>query len=158
VLKKELRNFNCKDCVIIWGGSNDINKNESLKGLKYIASFAAQNQHTIIIIMPTVHRHDLLKSACINTERQTFNRKLRKMIKPLLHVKLLDITLDRDDFIRHGMHLNRSGGDKVAKIIGQHTIDLLTRQEDNILTLPWIEANKDPDIRKETCHTVGDLS
>jgi hypothetical protein len=108
--------------------------------------------------MPALHRRDLLKSSCINTETQTFNRKLGKMMKPLPHVKLLDITLDRDDFTGHGMHLNRSGKDKVAKIIGQHTTDLLTRQGNNILTLPWIEDNKDPHIRKETCDTLGDLS
>jgi hypothetical protein len=34
------------------------------------------------------------------------------------------------------MHLNSTG--KVILLTGQHLIDLLTNQEDNILPLPWI--------------------
>jgi hypothetical protein len=45
--------------------------------------------------------------------------------------------LDRDDFTGHGMHLNIPGKDKVAKIIGQNITELLTKQENNILTLPF---------------------
>jgi hypothetical protein len=108
--------------------------------------------------MPALHRYDVLKSSCINTETQTFNRKLGKMIKTLSHVKLLDIKLDRDDFTRHGMHLNVPGKDKVAKIIGQNITELLTKQENNILTLPWIKYNKDTDVMKEISGTVGELS
>jgi hypothetical protein len=73
--KNDIRNLNCKDRVIVWGGSKDINKNESIEGLKHITDFAVQNQHTNIIIMPALHRYDLLKSSCINTETKTFNRK-----------------------------------------------------------------------------------
>jgi hypothetical protein len=47
--------------------------------------------------------------------------------------------LDRDDFTRHGMHLNVPGKDKVTKIIAQNIMELLTKQENNILTLPWIK-------------------
>jgi hypothetical protein len=65
---------------ILWGGSNDI-KNESIKGLKHIIEFAVQNERINVIIMPALHRYDLLKSSCTNTETQTFNRKLGNMIK-----------------------------------------------------------------------------
>jgi hypothetical protein len=41
--------------------------------------------------------------------------------------------LDRDDFTRHGKHLNVSGKVKVAKIIGQNITELLTKQENNTL-------------------------
>jgi hypothetical protein len=61
--------------------------------------------------------------------------KFGKMIKPLSHIKLVDITLETDDFTHHGMCLNGPGKDKVAKMIGQHITDLLTREENNILTL-----------------------
>jgi hypothetical protein len=97
--KNDIRNLNRRDCVIIWGRSNDISKNESIKGLKHITDSAVQNQHpSIIIIMPDLHRYDFLKSSCIDTETQTFNRKLGKMIKTVSHVKLLDMKLDRVDF------------------------------------------------------------
>ena len=58
------------------------------------------------------------------------------------HAKLLDLTLDREEFTRHGMHLNLTEK-KVATIIGQHLTDLLTRQDNNILTLPRTDDSKD---------------
>jgi hypothetical protein len=49
------------------------------------------------------------------------------------HVKLLDLSLEREKFTHHGMHLNSKGKEKVARIIGQYLIDLLNRQDNNIL-------------------------
>jgi hypothetical protein len=37
--KNEVRSLNRKDFVIIWGGSNDINKNEPSTGLKHTMNF-----------------------------------------------------------------------------------------------------------------------
>jgi hypothetical protein len=48
--KNEIRRLNHRDCIIIWSGSKDINRNETSKGLKYIINFLVQNQHTNIII------------------------------------------------------------------------------------------------------------
>ena len=127
--KIELKSLNRKDHAIIWGGSNDINKNESLEGLKHITKLVAQNEHTNIIILPAPIRHDLPKSSCINTEIQAFNRKLRKVIKPFLHVKLLELPLNREDFTDHGLHLNSIGKETVSKLIGQHLTDSLPEQE-----------------------------
>jgi hypothetical protein len=138
----EIKGLNCKVCVIIWGGSNDINKNETSTGLKHIMKFILQNQHTNIIIIPALHRHDLIKSSCINKEIKTFTRKLRKMIKAIQNVTTLDVTLDRKDFTRHGLHLNSLGKEKVALLIGQHITKLLTKQENNIFSLPWIDDSK----------------
>jgi hypothetical protein len=138
----EISGLNCKDCVVIWGGSNDIHKNESSKSLNLITNFALQHQHTNIILIPALHRHDLEKSSCINNEIQTFNRKLSKLTNIMLHVKLLDPSLDTENFTRHGMHLNSKGKEKVARIIGQYINELLNRQVNNILILPWNEDNK----------------
>jgi hypothetical protein len=54
------------------------------------------------------------------------------------HVKLLDLTLDRDEFT-----LNSKGKEKVARTIGQHLVDMLKIQDRNVLRLPWIDENKD---------------
>jgi hypothetical protein len=89
-VKNEIR-LNRKDCVIIWGGSNDINTNEPSIGLKHIMNFILQNQHTNIIIILALHRHDLDKSSCINNEIQAFNRKLSKMTKAMSHVVMFDV-------------------------------------------------------------------
>jgi hypothetical protein len=65
------------------------------------------------------------------------------------HVEMLDVMLDRKDFTRHGMHLNSIGKEKFALLIGQHLINLLTKQENNILSLPWIDDSKDSNSMKE---------
>jgi hypothetical protein len=80
--KNEIGRLNRKDCIIIWSGSKDINRNETSIGLKYIKNLLVQNQHTNIIIIPALHRHDLVMSSCINNEIQIFNRKLSKMTNP----------------------------------------------------------------------------
>jgi hypothetical protein len=95
--KNEIKRLNSKECVIIWGGSQNISKNESSTGLKHIMNFALQNHHTNIII-PALHRHDLVESSCINNEIKGFNRKLSKMTKSMAHVVLPDLTLDRKDY------------------------------------------------------------
>jgi hypothetical protein len=43
--KKDIRSLNCKDCIIIWGGSFDLNKNESSTGLIHIRKFIIHNKH-----------------------------------------------------------------------------------------------------------------
>jgi hypothetical protein len=147
--KNEIRSLNHKDCIIIWGGSYDINENESSTGLKHIRNFTLQNQHTNIIIIPALHRHDLTNSSCVNYEIQVFNRKLSKMTKVMSHVELLDLAMDKNDFTRHGMHLNLSGKEKVVLLIGQHLINLLAEQVNNILPLSWIHDSKDLNSTKE---------
>jgi hypothetical protein len=47
------------------------------------------------------------------------------------------------------MHLNLIGKERVALLIGQHLIKLLTKQENNILSLPWIDDSKDSNSLKE---------
>jgi muramoyltetrapeptide carboxypeptidase LdcA involved in peptidoglycan recycling len=59
------------------------------------------------------------------------------------HVKLLDLTLDKDEFTFHGLHLNSKGKENVARTTVQHFVDLLNRQEKTVLRLPWIDENKD---------------
>jgi hypothetical protein len=51
------------------------------------------------------------------------------MIKAMSHVVLLDLALDKNDFTRHGMHLNVLGKEKVASLIGQHLINLLANMK-----------------------------
>jgi hypothetical protein len=40
-----IRRLNRKDCVIIWGGSNDINKNETSTGLKHHEFYITESTH-----------------------------------------------------------------------------------------------------------------
>jgi hypothetical protein len=65
-----------KDGVILWGGANDINKNEVNNGLKHLKNFVNNRQNTNIIVVSAPHRYDLKESSCVNKEVVVFNRKL----------------------------------------------------------------------------------
>jgi hypothetical protein len=76
--------------VVIWGGANDINKNETNIGLKHIRNFALDRKHSNVIVMAAPHRYDLHASSCINKEIQIYNRKLRKMMKMVDHAIIVE--------------------------------------------------------------------
>jgi hypothetical protein len=112
-------------------------------------NFLVQNQHTNIIIIPALHRHDLVMSSCISNEIQTFNRELSKMTKAMSHVVILDVSLDRKDFTQHGKRLNSTGKEKVAIFIGQRLTNLLNKQVNNILSLTWVDDSNDTNLLKK---------
>jgi hypothetical protein len=66
------------DAVIVCGGANDINKNESSVGLKKLKKFVSSTRDTNIFIVTVPHRHDLQVSSCVNKEIKVFNRKVKK--------------------------------------------------------------------------------
>jgi len=70
LLKNETAGFSNTDAIIIWGGSNDINRNETMKGLKYLNDFVNQRKNTKVMIVAAPHRHDLLITSFINNEAQ----------------------------------------------------------------------------------------
>ena len=44
-----------KDVVVLWGGSNDIARNNSLVGLKHIIEFLINANHTNVILLTAPH-------------------------------------------------------------------------------------------------------
>jgi hypothetical protein len=58
--RKEIASFTKEDLVIVWGGANDVNKNESMKGLMKLHEFVEQRIDTNFMIVTIPHRHDLL--------------------------------------------------------------------------------------------------
>jgi len=73
--RNEISGLSQSDALIIWAGCNDINRNESMNGLKYLNDFVNQTKNTNIRILTALHRHDLPITSCINNEVQNFNRK-----------------------------------------------------------------------------------
>jgi hypothetical protein len=67
---REISQRHCDDFVTIWGGANDINRNESSTGLRHIRKFALQNKQTNVITMTAPHRYNLQDFSCINKEIQ----------------------------------------------------------------------------------------
>jgi len=39
------------------------------------------------------------------------------MLKDMHHESIIDMNLNRNEFTRHGLHMNSSGKEKIAKII-----------------------------------------
>jgi hypothetical protein len=79
-------------------------------------------------VITSPHRYDLQDSSCVNKEIQVFNRKLHKFLKDMHYVNIISTNLTRNKFTRHGLHMNSSGKEKIAKIIGQNVTNLLTSQ------------------------------
>jgi hypothetical protein len=133
-----------KAAVVIWGGANDINTNEVNSGLKYLRNIINTNQNTNIIVVTAPHRHDLQESLCVNREVVVFNRKLHKIVKIMDNVKLLQTKLNRNDFTRHGLHLNVSGIAKMAELIGEYILNLTKKKEEDFIMLKWKENWNQP--------------
>jgi len=55
------------------------------------------------------------------------------------HARVVDVNLTRDKFTRHGLHMNSSGKERLAKIIGQAIMTLSTSGTPPI-SLKWEEV------------------
>jgi lysophospholipase L1-like esterase len=108
-VKEDIKELKNDDVVIVWGGSNDIGKNNCKDTLKHLCNFIKNNQMVNIVVMTAPPRHDLLPSSCVNSEVISFNKQLRKRMIPYNNVKILETNLERKYFTTHGLHLNSSG-------------------------------------------------
>jgi hypothetical protein len=95
--RNEIARLSNRDAVIIWGDSNDVNRNETMKGLKYLNEFVNQRNNTNVLIVTAPHRHDLLVTSCVNNEVQIFDWKLHKTMKNKGNVRIIDTETTRED-------------------------------------------------------------
>jgi hypothetical protein len=65
------------DVRVIWGGTNDIGKNETSAGVRAMYDLVKSLKHTNVIVINVPHRHDLSPSSCVNSEVQVFNRRMK---------------------------------------------------------------------------------
>jgi hypothetical protein len=132
------------DKVIVMGGANDICKNEANNGLTHLAKFVNSRQNTNIMTLTVPRRYDLQETSRVNKEIEVFNRKLHNMMKAADNVKTIQANLSRNDFTLHGLHLNISGKEKMAELIGENIKKLMARKEETPILLKWEENQKDP--------------
>ena len=85
---EEILNLTSDDAVAIWGGSNDVNRNETSLGLRHLKNFINHRSNTNILAIAAPHRRDLQETSFINNEVQVFNRKLHKIFKARENVKI----------------------------------------------------------------------
>ena len=134
--KEEIRQMTKKDVVVIWGGTNDVGKNNAECGQRHLQAFVEQNKQTSIVIMNVPHRHDLRTTSCVNDEVIKYNRKLKKRMTVYDHVNIVDPGLDREHFTRHGLHMNYKGKEKAAREISAAIEDKMKLKR-NCITLDW---------------------
>jgi hypothetical protein len=103
-----------KDIVVLWGGSNDIARNNSLVGLRHILEFLINANHTNVILLTAPHRHDLITNSCVNKEVEAFNKKLHKKVERFKKAEIIDVVNERNCYMRHGQHLNSTGKDSMS--------------------------------------------
>jgi lysophospholipase L1-like esterase len=141
--KKEITGFTKEDLVIIWGGANDVNKNDSIKGLRNLHEYVRQMINTNFMIVTIPHRHDLLDTSCVNNEVQKFNAKLHNIMKNKINVRILENSTIREDFTKHGLHLNASGKNKIAKLMSQNILHLPKDMKKHHIILGWTTSLHD---------------
>jgi hypothetical protein len=138
-----------KDIVVVWGGTQDVAKNETEKGLHQIKNMVEHLKQTNLIVMSVPHRYDLEDKSCVNEEVQRFNRKLRKIVKVHSNVKVIELDCERDCFTTHGLHMNFRGKEQTAIKISGGIMDILKGNQSN----PIIVVGKDEQgIEKEESH------
>jgi hypothetical protein len=133
----DIVNLSKSDVVVFCGGSNDVSKNKARVALKHISNFVKSNSNTNIILLSAPHRYDLMDLSCVNNEMKSFSRKLKKHVKTSKHTVVLEINPNREFFTQHGMHLNGSGKEEVAKQIVAQFPTILGKEVEGLISLGW---------------------
>jgi hypothetical protein len=126
---KDIQTLNKKDVVIVWGGSNDVSKNNTSEAIKQLCKFAEENNEVNLIVMKAPPRHDLISTSCVNSEVLRFNRQMVKKMKPYCNVKLFNTDLDRIFFTSHGQHLNSLGKKVISSELAIVIKDLVGKKQ-----------------------------
>lgn len=88
--------------------------------------------------MKASHRHDLSVSSYVNNEIKAFNRKVQKQI--FKHIEAVDVDVNREHFTQHGLHMNASGKEKIARKISNVVRKIVTRKKVQPVILKWKET------------------
>jgi hypothetical protein len=67
---EEISKLKSEDVVVVWGGSNDISKNNSNMALRHLCKFVETRRKVNIVVMKAPYRYtyDLLAPSCVNNE------------------------------------------------------------------------------------------
>jgi hypothetical protein len=95
-----------KYILVLLAGANDISKNNTAEAPRSLTKFLEGHKRINIILIHTLHRHDLSTTSCVNMEVLKFNRQVKRIIKLNPKAKLMEVELQRKHFTRHGQHLN----------------------------------------------------
>jgi hypothetical protein len=140
-VRGDIQTLSNKDVVIVWGGANDISKNNTKVATNHLCKFVEEKKKVTLVIMKAPQRHDLMPSSCVNIEVIKFNRQMEKKMKIYHNVKLLDTDLDRNYFTRHGQHLHSSGKELISNKLSTVIKDLFIKKQLPPICMPWKEIS-----------------
>jgi RNase H-fold protein (predicted Holliday junction resolvase) len=75
---ESVKSLSRKDVLIVWGGSNDISRNNTKEAIDQLCNFIKEETTVNLVIMKAPLRHDLMPSSCVNNEVLKFNRQIEK--------------------------------------------------------------------------------
>jgi hypothetical protein len=91
-------NLTKKDLIIFYGGTKNIGRNETKKGLRSLKGFAQRTTNTNVILLGAPYRYDLPPSSCVNTEVKLYNKTLQSLMSTFNYVRVLDMTTERTSY------------------------------------------------------------
>jgi lysophospholipase L1-like esterase len=131
ISSSDLKTLTKRDICVVWEGSNDVRRNETIMGIRALKDFVSSHKHTNVIVLNVPHRNDLAPNSCVNHEVQVFNRMLGKLRKVHLNISVVTVDSDRDLYARHGFHLNAQGKEHSADRVAAVVRDLFSEKKDN---------------------------
>ena len=135
--KEDTSKLRKKDSLVVFGGTNDVERNLIGKNPTSVMSFLNATQHTNVILIDVPLRYDPGKRPHINEEIMNYNRKLHKVTKCFKHVKLVKATINREFFTQHRLHLNKKGKEMMSNKIIEKLLINVDSQEVDVIYLPW---------------------
>ena len=69
------RKLTKRDVVVVWGGTRDVGRNETKKGLHQMKNFVSYHYQTNVIVMSVPCRYDLDPNSYVNYEVKVYTRK-----------------------------------------------------------------------------------
>lgn len=133
------------DLVVIYGGGNDVYKNQAADVSKSLKRLLPRLSHTNVVVCNISPRHDLTPNSCVNIEIQETNKKIRQVCSSYSFVEEIDVhSLPRDCFTRHGLHTNSRGKDKITNMILDvfKAISLKNKDNQKAIILPECVQSK----------------
>lgn len=122
---QDFKMYSKADCVTVIAGTNDIsnyrksNVHTLIKNLTtYIEKQFSAFEHTNLIMSTIPYRYDIREDSIENRLIKEINLAIRNLAYKNPHVTILDMYLfQRRYHTRHGLHINRSGKKRAARII-----------------------------------------
>ena len=154
-MQADIKKLKRNDVVVIWGGCNDIGRNNSREALNHLCKFVEKNQKVNTVVMTAPPRYDFLPSSCVNNEVTNFNRQLKKRMIPYKNVQILETGLERECFTKHGMHLNSPGKESIAQRLAIVVRSFLKKEKVSPISLDWKNDTPSSDPKGNGSHTAS---